>query len=112
MGEQHIRYGKYGGIAYHHISDTYIALFGSFISCGVWEAVCILDGLLSNKSEIQPDILYVDTQGQSEVVFGVAFLLAIYLMPRMRTWNDVILYRPDKEIKYNRIDELFSETID
>lgn len=112
IGEQHIRYGKYGGIAYHHISDTYIALFSNFISCGVWEAVYILDGLLSNKSEIQPDILHADTQGQSEVVFGVAFLLAIFLMPRMRTWNDVILYRPSKDTKYNHIDELFSGTID
>ena len=111
IGEQHIRYGKYGGIAYHHISDTYIALFSNFISCGVWEAVYILDGLLSNKSDIQPDILHADTQGQSEVVFGIAFLLAIQLMPRMRNWNDVILYRPDKNTKYKHIDELFSGTI-
>lgn len=111
IGEQHIRYGKYGGIAYHHISDTYIALFSNFISCGVWEAVYILDGLLSNKSDIQPDILHADTQGQSEVVFGIAFLLAIQLMPRMRNWNDVILYRPDKNTKYHHIDELFSGTI-
>ena len=111
IGEQHIRYGKYGGIAYHHISDTYIALFSNFISCGVWEAVYILDGLLSNKSDIQPDILHADTQGQSEVVFGIAFLLAIQLMPRMRNWNDVILYRPDKNTKYKHIDELFSGTV-
>ena len=46
MGERHIRYGGYGGIAYHHISDTYVALFSQFIACGVWEAVYILDGLL------------------------------------------------------------------
>ena len=39
IGAQHIRYGGYGGIAYHHISDSYIALFTSFIPCGVWEAV-------------------------------------------------------------------------
>jgi TnpA family transposase len=38
MSEYHIRYGGYGGIAYHHISDTYIALFTHFITCGVWEA--------------------------------------------------------------------------
>jgi hypothetical protein len=25
IGAQHIRYGGYGGIAYHHISDSYIA---------------------------------------------------------------------------------------
>jgi len=33
LGERHIRYG---GIAYHHISATYIALFSKFIACGVW----------------------------------------------------------------------------
>ena len=41
MSEYHIRYGGYGGIAYHHVSDTYIALFMHFITCGVWEAVYI-----------------------------------------------------------------------
>ncbi|MCK9397673.1 MAG: transposase, partial [Methylobacter sp.] len=45
LSERHIRYGGYGGIAYYHISDTYIALFSHFIPCGVWEAVYILDGL-------------------------------------------------------------------
>lgn len=52
LSEYHIRYGGYGGIAYHHISDTYIALFSHFIPCGVWEAVYIIDGLLKNKSSI------------------------------------------------------------
>ncbi len=31
IGSQHIRYGGYGGIAYYHIADSYIALFTSFI---------------------------------------------------------------------------------
>jgi Tn3 transposase DDE domain/Domain of unknown function (DUF4158) len=87
LGEHHVRYGKFGGIAYHHISDTYIALFSHFIACGVWEAVYILDGLLKNHSTLQPDTLYADTHGQAEPVFGLAALLGITLMPRMRTWN-------------------------
>ena len=66
--EYHIRYGGYGGIAYHHVSDTYIALFNHFINCGVWEAVYILDGLLKNTSDIQPDTLHADTQGQSTLL--------------------------------------------
>ena len=53
LSEYHICYGGYGGIAYHHVSDTYIALFTHFITCGVWEAVYILDGLLKNTSDIQ-----------------------------------------------------------
>jgi len=31
-------YGGYGGIAYHHIHEHYIALFTKLHQCGVWEA--------------------------------------------------------------------------
>lgn len=112
LGSTHIRYGGYGGIAYHHIANNYIALFTSFISCGVWEAVHILDGLLKNNSTIQPDTLHADTQGQSEPVFGLARLLGIMLMPRIRNWHDVAFCRPDKSIRYRHIDALFTADID
>ena len=112
LGSRHIRYGGYGGIAYHHIADSYIALFTSFITCGVWEAVHILDALLKNRSEIQPDTLHADTQGQSEPVFGLCRLLGIKLMPRMRGLADAVFYRPDKAIRYRHIDALFGEEID
>jgi hypothetical protein len=32
LSEYHIRYGGYGGIAYHHIADSYVALRSSFYS--------------------------------------------------------------------------------
>jgi TnpA family transposase len=112
MGSRHIRYGGYGGIAYHHIADTYIALFTSFISCGVWEAVHILDALMKNRSTIQPDTLHADTQGQSEPVFGLCRLLGIKLMPRMRGLSDAAFYRPKKSIRYQHIDALFGDEID
>jgi TnpA family transposase len=112
LGARHIRYGRFGGIAYHHISDTYIALFSHFIACGVWEAVYILDGLLQNKSTLQPDTLHADTHGQSEPVFGLAVLLGIKLMPRMRTWNDVTLYRVDRSTTYKHIDRLLTQVVD
>ena len=65
MAERHIRYGGYGGIAYHHVSDLYILLFSHFIACGVWEAIYIIDGLLKNRSAIQPTTVHADTQGQN-----------------------------------------------
>jgi TnpA family transposase len=112
LSEYHIRYGGYGGIGYYHVSDTYIALFSHFIPCGVWEAVYILDGLLKNESEIQPDTVHADTQGQSTPVFGLAYLLGIDLMPRIRNWQNLTFYRAGKEERYAHIDELFTETID
>jgi len=112
LGERHIRYGGYGGIAYHHISATYIALFSKFIACGVWEAVYILDALLENRSDLQPDTVHADTQGQSEPVFGLAHLLGIKLFPRMRNWHDVTFYRPEKDVVYCHIDALFAKAVD
>jgi TnpA family transposase len=109
ISEYHIRYRGYGGIAYHHVSDTYIALFIHFIPCGVWEAVYIIDGLLKNKSGIQPDMLHADTQGQSTPVFALAHLLGINLMPRIRNWKDLKFYRADKDTQYHHIDQLFSD---
>lgn len=112
LAEYHIRYGGYGGIAYHHVADNYVALFSHFIPCGVWEAIYIIEGLLQNSSDIQPDTVHADTQGQSTPVFALAHLLGIKLMPRIRNWHDLVLYRPDKEIKYQHIDALFTEIID
>ena len=112
LAEYHIRYGGYGGIGYYHVSDTYIALFSHFIPCGVWEAVYILDGLIKNQAEIQPDTVHADTQGQSAVVFGLAYLLGIKLMPRIRNWKELRLARPRAGVKLSHIDELLSDPVD
>jgi TnpA family transposase len=82
------------------------------IPCGVWEAIYILEGLLKNTSEIQPTTVHADTQGQSTQVFGLAHLLSIKLMPRIRNWKDLKFFRPSKDAKYRHIDALFSDTID
>jgi TnpA family transposase len=115
LSEYHLRYGGWGGLGYYHISDTYIALFSSFVACGVWEAIYILDGLLENRSEIRPDTLHADTQGQSEPVFGLAYLLAIQLMPRIRHWKDLTLYEPTAGLaseQLTHLSELFTATVD
>ena len=116
LAEYSIRYGGYGGIAYHHVADSYIALFSHFIPCGVWEAVYLLEGLLKNTSDVQPKTVHGDTQAQSAPVFGLAHLLGIKLMPRIRNWQDLRFYRPSKETRYTHrythIDSLFSDTID
>jgi TnpA family transposase len=109
--ERHIRYGGYGGIAYHHVSDMYILLFSHCIACGVWEAIYLLDGLIRNRSTIQPTTVHADTQGQNLPVFGLAYLLGIELMPRIRNWKDLKFYRPDKAVRYQHIDALFGDNV-
>lgn len=109
--EFHIRYGGYGGIGYYHVSDTYIALFSHFIPCGVYEALYILDGLLKNESDIQPTKIHGDTHAQSYTVFGLAYLLGIELMPRIRHLSDLNFYKPDAQTVYVHIESLFDKPI-
>jgi len=110
LAEHHIRYGKTGGIAYRHVADNYIALFSRFIACGTYEATYILDALLQNLSDVQPNRVHADTHGQSAAVFGLAYLLGIELMPRIRRWHTLNLYRSDNANRYSRINSLFSGT--
>jgi len=112
ISEFHLRYGHRGGIAYHHVSDQYIALFSTFIPCGVWEAVEIIEALLKNQSENKPDTIHADTQGQSAVVFALAYLFGIKLMPRIRNWQDLKFFRPEKGKKYHNIGSLFDDVAD
>lgn len=111
LAEHHIRYGKTGGIAYRHVADNYIALFSRFIACGTYEATYILDALLQNISDVKPGRLHADTHGQSAAVFGLAYLLGIELMPRIRRWQKLKLYRSDNTDRYSRINDLFAGTI-
>lgn len=109
LAESSIRYGGIGGIAYHYVSDTYIALFSRFISCGAWEAIYIIDGLLQNSSDIKPSTIHADTQGQSFPVFTLAHLFGFDLMPRIRNWKDLVFFRPDADTLYPHIDSLFGD---
>ena len=111
MAQYHIRYGRYGGIGYYHVSDNYIALFSHFIPCGVREAVYILDGLTKNTSDIKPDTVHGDSHSQNTVAFGLAHLLGIKLMPRIKNIKDLTLFRPDQHISFENIDELFTDKI-
>jgi hypothetical protein len=63
------------------------------------------------QSDIQPHIVHGDTQAQSATVFALAYLLGIQLMPRIRNWKDLSLYRPKRSAKYKNIDSLFTETV-
>ncbi|MDQ2843511.1 MAG: Tn3 family transposase [Acidobacteriota bacterium] len=112
MSEYHIRYGGYGGIGYYLLADSYIALVSRFTTCGSWEGHYILDFLKENESDVRPDTIHADTQGQSTAIFGLAYLLGIQLMPRIRNWKDQHLFRPSPASRYEHIDELFTAQVD
>ena len=112
MSEYHIRYGGYGGIGYYLVADNYIALMSRWTTCGAWEGHAILDFLKENESDVKPDTIHADTQGQSNAIFGLAYLLGIQLMPRVRNWKGRTFYRPSPETRFEHIDSLFTAQVD
>jgi TnpA family transposase len=53
-----------------------------------------------------------DTQGQSAVGFAFARMFGIRLLPRIRNWKNLKLYRPRANARYRHLDALFRETVD
>ena len=90
------------------VSDQYVALFGNFIPCGVYEALYIFDGIYECDDSLRPDKIHGDTHAQNEVIFGFAYLLAITLMPRIRSFKHLNFYRPAgmNEKSYRRISRI------
>ncbi len=72
----------------------------------------MIEGLLKAGLSVEADTVHADTQGQSAAVFAYTHLLGIKLMPRIRNWQDLTLYRPEAGTKYKHIDQLFSDTVD
>lgn len=112
MSEYHIRYGDWGGLGYYLVADDYIALFSRFSTCGSWEGHYILDFVTETDESFHPDIVHADTQGQSAAIFGLAYLLGIQLMPRIRHWKDLHLYRASGADRYEHIDALLTKEVD
>jgi len=78
-----------GAVAYRHIADNYIAVFGSFVPPGVWEGIYVIEALLQTPLSVQVDTVCSDTQGQSAVVFAFARMFGIRPLPRIRNWKNL-----------------------
>lgn len=80
-----------GVSAYSFIDEKSKLFYNSVISASEREAGYILDGLLHNK-DIESDMHSTDTHGYSEVIFGVCNSLGILFAPRIKNYNDQLLY--------------------
>jgi len=111
LAEFHARYRQRGAIGYYVVSDTYIALFSRFISCGTQEAWYILDDVVRNELDIQPEIMHGDTHSQSYAVFGLAYLLGIDIMPRVRGVKHLTFHKPTPKSKFKNLKPLFKDHV-
>jgi TnpA family transposase len=98
---------------YTHTSDQYSVFHTNVISCGVREAVYLLDGLLENNTDLRPTSHFTDSHGYTEHLFALCHLLGFSFMPRIKDLSDQKIYKVHREKDYgNEMENLFSGWID
>ena len=97
---------------YTHVSDQYSVFSAQVISCAPREALYVLDGLLDNNTILKIREHTTDTEGYTEIVFALCFLLGFYFMPRIKNLKDQQLYRVEKDVNASVFAPLLTKTVD
>ena len=72
----------------------------------------MLDGLLDNNTILKIREHTTDTEGYTEIVFALCFLLGFYFMPRIKNLKDQQLYRVEKDVNASVFAPLLTKTVD
>jgi TnpA family transposase len=64
---------------------------------------------VENDSDMQPKKIHGDSWAQSEVVFGLASLMSIQIMPRIKQFKRLYYYKASSKDYYENVNDLFTE---
>jgi TnpA family transposase len=97
-------FGSGKGVSvYSSIDEKDRLIYYDVIGAGERESSFVLDGLFHNE-EITSDTHSTDTHGYSETVFGICYLLDVQFAPRIKNYQEQLLYTfKDKNRKHYEI---------
>jgi TnpA family transposase len=75
------------------------------------ESPYLLDGLLEHQTELQPQQMITDTAGDSDLVFGLFWLLGFQCSPRLADLGDAGLWRIDQKAHYGALNGVARNSI-
>jgi hypothetical protein len=112
LGARTYRYGRFGSIAIITLAIRILRSLVTLSPAGSGKPSISWMAYSKTVPRCKPRPLHADTHGQAEPVLGLAALLGIHLLPRMRTWQDVTFYRVDAGTTYQHIDALLTQVVD
>ena len=98
-------------LAFTHTSDQFSVYSTHAISCSPRESLYVIGGLLDNNTILSIKEHTTDTEGYTEHMLALCFLLGIQFMPRIKDLKKRQLYRIDKSHSYGELDSLLSNTV-
>ena len=106
------RHHNSGVMIYWHVSDQYICVYSQLKTCTSSEVASMLQGIMSQETEMEIASQYVDSHGQSELGFALSYLEKFDLLPRYKTIGNQKLYLPSDDFQVKNIKEITTRAID
>lgn len=106
------RHHNSGVMIYWHVSDQYICIYSQLKTCTSSEVASMLQGIISQETEMEIASQYVDSHGQSELGFALSYLEKFDLLPRYKTVGNQKLYLPFDDFQVKNIKEITTRAID
>ena len=83
--EWHTRYGGRGVVIYWHVEKKATCIYSQLKHCSSSEVAAAITGVIRHCTEMSVQRHYVDSHGQSEVAFGMCYLLGYELFHATQT---------------------------
>lgn len=110
----HVRYGGRGVMIYWHVERNSLCIHSQLKSPSSSEVASMIEGVIHHCTEMEVDLQYVDSHGQSTVAFAFCRLLGFQLLPRLKAIHSQKLHRPEtgKTDTYANLQQILTRPID
>ncbi|MDC0948373.1 Tn3 family transposase [Gammaproteobacteria bacterium] len=100
-------FGADRGITYYNFtSDQYTGFHNIVVPGTLRDSIYILEGLLEQKTGLNPTEIMADTAGSSDMVFGLFWLLGYQFSPRLADAGEASFWRIDAGADYGALNEI------
>ena len=96
----------------HQFSDQYICVYSQLKTCTSSELAPMLQGIISQETDMEIESQYVDSHGKSELGFALSYLEGFDLLPRYKTIGNQKIYLPSEDFVVKNIKEITTRSID
>ncbi|MDQ3316543.1 MAG: Tn3 family transposase, partial [Actinomycetota bacterium] len=94
-------FGRGRGITYlNYVSDKSTGFHGMVVPGTLRDSLFVLDGLLENRTNLEPVEIISDSAAYSDVVFGLFALLGYQFSPRLADAGEARFWRIDRTADY------------
>jgi TnpA family transposase len=87
-------------------------VYSQLKTCTSSEVASMLQGVISQGTDMDIDSQYVDSHGKSELGFSLTHLLGFDLLPRYKTIGSQKLFLPSDDFKVKNINSITTRSID